>query len=173
MSWSQAYARQALVDLETRDWLLSNPRLPESQQLHMLQMAAEKLCKAHLAARGTPAADLRTSHAFIAKPLPMIVRQYLAREVGKGSGTGWILSAIKLLARRIELLHPQVDDAGAVPANCEYPWLGPDGNAIAPGDHQFSLTLLHERAGTTLLKVMRIAIGELLDQENKNQSSEA
>lgn len=164
MSWSRAYARQAEVDLEAREVLLTNREIPECEQLHMLQMAAEKLCKAHLAAQGQPAEVLRTSHAFIAGPLPIIARQILAREAGRLPRDTWVLSAIKRLSRRIELLHPQVDDGGTVPSNCEYPWVDVHGDVIAPADYAFGFSLLHEKAGVTLLKLMRGAINELLSE---------
>jgi len=164
MSWSRAYARQAQVDLNARDLPLTDRAMPECEHLHMLQMAAEKLCKAHLAAQGQPPAVLRTSHAFIAGPLPVIARQYLAREAGRLPRQTWVLSAIKKLCRRIELLHPQVDEGGAVPSNCEYPWIDTDGAVVSPADYNFDLSLLHEKAGGTLLKIMRIAISELLEE---------
>ncbi|MCE5276441.1 MAG: hypothetical protein ABFD92_11280 [Planctomycetaceae bacterium] len=158
MSWAAAYARQAKSDLDAREQLLS---LNPCHQLHYLQMAAEKLCKAHLSSQGQPQSVLETSHAFIAGPLPVIVRQIIARDSGR-SRQGWLLTAIRKLTRQIELLHPQVDDGGRTPANCIYPWEGPGRNVIAPVDHPFGLNLLHEQAGTTLLKIMRTAIDELI-----------
>ncbi|MEW6249344.1 MAG: hypothetical protein AB1716_01755 [Planctomycetota bacterium] len=68
---------------------------------------------------------------------------------------------LRKLARQIELLAPAVDDAGRSPANCEYPWPSPDGRIIAPAEHAFGLGLLHEKAGATLLKILRAAITEL------------
>src|SRR5271157_4632424 len=45
-AWSRAYARQAQADLEAREALLGAPA-PACQHLHFLQMACEKIAKAH------------------------------------------------------------------------------------------------------------------------------
>jgi hypothetical protein len=164
MSWASAYARQAKSDLQAREQLLINERIPACHQLHFLQMAAEKLCKAHLSAQGQPQEVLETSHAFIAGPLPVIARQIIARDAGKLPRLTWVLGAIRKLARQIELLHPQVNDAGCVPSNCVYPWVKADGEVVAPADHPFALSLLHEKAGITLLKIMSAATDELIAQ---------
>lgn len=102
------------------------------------------------------------SHAYVAKQLPIIARQFLAREAGKLPKDTWIVAAIRKLARQIEFLAPAVDDDRRSPANCEYPWPLPDDEIIAPADHTFGLSLLHEKAGTTVLKIMHLAIDELL-----------
>ncbi len=162
MSWASAYARQAKSDLEAREHLLRNEYLPACHQLHYLQMAAEKLCKAHLSAQGQPQDVLETGHGFIAGPLPVIVRQVLARDAQKLQRDTWVLGAIRKLSRQIELLHPQINDGGRVPTNSVYPWMGPDGTIVAPRDHRFALTLLHEKAGATLLKIMLAATDELI-----------
>jgi hypothetical protein len=164
MSWSLGYAVQAKSDLLAWEKLSLHPELHECHTLHFLQMAAEKLCKAYLAAQGQPPDVLRSSHAFISGVLPIIARQILSRDAGRIANTGWMMNAIKTLARQIELLHPQVNNDGAAPANCEYPWAGPDGEVIAPAQHRFNLTLLHERAGTSLMKIMRIATDEIIQQ---------
>lgn len=162
MSWSSAYAVQAKSDLEAREQLLANPQLPECHHLHFLQMAAEKLCKAYLAKRGTLAKDLRQSHAFIAKQLPAIARYYLVKKTGCRSKEDWRINAIRILARKIELLNPAVDKT-VTPANCEYPWIGSDGTIVVPAEYnRFGLDdLLYNTAGCTLLKIMREAADDL------------
>lgn len=169
MNWDTAYAFQAKSDLDARDCLLSFQHLPECHQLHFLQMACEKLCKAHLASRGSKPEDLRSSHAFIAKPLTAIVRRSLGREAGKVDSNSWIVAAIQKLARQIELLAPSVDAGGTIPANCEYPWCLPNGDLTVPAAHRFRLNLLHEKAGTTLLKIIRSSIDELLDKSAETE----
>lgn len=169
MTWAFAYAIQARSDLEARETLLRNDKLPECHQLHFLQMACEKLCKAHLIAGGADARELQKSHAYVAKQLPIIVRLLLAREAGRLPRDTWIISAIRVLARRIELLAPSVDHGGRVPANSEYPWERPDGQIVAPARHNFEFSLLRHKAGITLLKVLRVAIDELL-QPDKSDS---
>jgi len=160
MSWVRGYARQAQSDLDARDVLARQPDLPQCHQLHFVQMACEKLAKAHLIAGGNDPHALQGSHAYIAKQLPMIANAFLAREAGRLPRDTWVIRAIRSLARRIELLAPAVDDGGRAPSNCEYPWIGPTGAVVAPRDYDFGL-LLHEKAGVTLLKIVRQAIAEL------------
>ena len=160
--WRVAYAKQALADLSAREQLLEDPDLPDCQQLHFLQMACEKLCKAYLCGQGVDPETLRGSHAYISGPLPIIARQQFAQESRKlQSGQPWVIQAIRILARKIELLAPAVNDAGRQPANCEYPWAGPDGAVCVPAEHNFALDLLHEKAGRHLLKVLYTATEEL------------
>src|SRR5262249_52791508 len=141
--WRVAYAKQAKADLEAREQLLRNPTLPDCQQLHFLQMACEKICKAYLCGQSADPATLQSSHAFIAGPLPIIARQQFARQSGHGQkDRSWMIGAIRKLARKIELLAPAVQAGGAVPANCEYPWVGPDGAVKVPAEHNFQLDLL-------------------------------
>lgn len=162
MNWQTAYALQAKSDLEARDCLLRSEDLPSCHQLHYLQMACEKLCKAHLIRKGTDPQVLRKSHAYIAKPLPTIARQILSREAGRQTKNTWVIDAIKRLARQIELLAPAVDDDKTVLENCEYPWPETTGHIVVPAQHNFKFSLLHEKAGVTLLKVVRLAIDEVL-----------
>ena len=168
MNWDKAYALQARSDLDAREHLATSNRLPECHKLHYVQMACEKLCKAYLAKRGSTPETLRKSHAYISKVLPTIVQQTLSREAGRFSKNTWIVSSIAKLARQIELLAPSVDDAGGVPANCEYPWVSQTGEITVPAQHNFGLTLLHEKAGMTLLKVLRSTIDELLSSDETN-----
>lgn len=164
MTWASAYARQAKSDMEARQQLLLNVRLPACHQLHSLQMAAEKLCKAHLSSKGQPQDVLESSHKFIAGPLPLIVKQRLAKDAGKMPPQPWVLRAVRKLARQIELLHPQVDDGGTVPANCVYPWEDQKKQVHSPVDHDFSIDLLYQKAGITVLKAMIEAADELIEE---------
>jgi len=157
--WRVGFAKQARADLAARDVLLRESTLPACQQLNFLQMACEKVCKAHLCHHGSDPADLQHSHAYIEKPLPVIVRQQLGnRAVGRHS---WIVPAIRAIARRIELLAPAVDADGTHPANCEYPWMGPGNRVIVPAEHRFAIDL-SGTAGRTLLKVITAAVAELV-----------
>jgi hypothetical protein len=73
----------------------------------------------------------------------------------------WIVDAIRPLARQIELLSPAVKAGGRSPQNCEYPWVAADGSITAPADHRFEFSILFEKAGVTLLKIVRQAALEL------------
>lgn len=160
--WRVAYAKQAIADLRTREKLLEHPDLPDCQQLHFLQMACEKLCKAYLCGQGVDPETLRSSHAYISGPLPIIARQQFAQEARKvQTDRTWVIQALRALPRKIELLAPAVHDGGRQPANCEYPWVGPDAAVRVPCEHNFGLDLLHEKAGRHLLKILYTAAEEL------------
>ena len=119
MRWSVAFALQAKADLDARDWLLRNRQLPRCHELHFLQMACEKICKAHLMAR--PGADplaLQQSHAYITKNLPLIARQSLARQSGRNERRSHVIESIRALAVQIERLAPANDAGGTAPSNC-------------------------------------------------------
>lgn len=162
MNWVQAYARQAQADLDARETLAADPTLSPCHALQCLQMAAEKLCKASMIAAGSDPADMQRSHAYVAKHLPTIVRHYMSRDAGRLSRENWIVEAIRPLARKIELLAPAVKGGGRSPENCEYPWVGADGiSVIAPADHRFDFSILFEKSGITLLKIMRQAAIDL------------
>jgi hypothetical protein len=161
--WRIGYAKQARADLRGREKLLEHRSLPDCQQLHFLQMACEKICKAYLCGQGTDPRSLQSSHAYVASVLPIIVRQQFAERAGKNQkDQSWMISAIRKLARRIELLAPAVDDGGWHPANCEYPWIGTDGSVRVPAEHNFQLDLLHEKAGRHLVKALYVAVDDLI-----------
>ncbi len=101
--WRVAFAKQALADLKARDKLLEGPDLPDCGQLHFLQMACEKLCKAYLCGQGVEPSTLQSSHAYIARTLPIIARQQFAVQVGRrANDRSWMIRAIRSLSRKIE-----------------------------------------------------------------------
>lgn len=159
MDWSQAFARQACSDFEVWDRLLQEDDLPQCHRLHYLQMAMEKAAKAHLVAVGSDAGPLQSSHAYIAKVVPIIVRDGLGRTPGGNSP--WVVAAVRHLSRKIELLAPAVTDGGVVPSNCEYPWRDTVGQIIAPADHDFGIDLHGDKAAKTMIKEVRVRAREL------------
>jgi hypothetical protein len=160
-TWPRAFAEQAASDLDARDWLLQKQQLPRCHELHFLQMACEKLCKAHLMTRpGADPLSLQKSHAYIAKNLPVIAREYFARRL-QSAPKGHLDRSIRAIAERIERLAPANDAGGTAPSNCEYPWIGPAGQIIVPAAHHFDLTLLYEKSGVTLLKLLRVTARQL------------
>jgi hypothetical protein len=162
-------ARDTLLpaaDLATRVALLSAKDLPVCQQLHFLQMACEKLSKAHLCWGGSPPADIQSSHAYSAKAIPLIAIQLLGRGLVPGeTPREGLVKQIRDLAREVELLAPSVDDGGRRPDNCEYPWEDDQGKLVVPADHAFSkLGQLHRHpAAGTFLKIIKVAVQELAD----------
>lgn len=155
--WAQAYGRQARADFELFARLLGTDEVCQCHRLQLLQMACEKLCKAHLCKSGSEPEKLQQSHAYIARNLPIILRQYLARRA-RGLRSH-LMRHYRHLAREIELLAPSVDDAGRRLDNCEYPWeVAPD--AIrTPSEHQFAnLNLLTTPDGRSFLKYLEHAV---------------
>lgn len=169
-NWSIAFAKQALADFESWQVLSqlkhdTDRSVPQSQALHFLQMACEKLAKAHLCRR--PKAnpfEYQASHAYIAGTLPTIVEHTLQKRLPNAS-IALIRQRRKQaqhLFREIELLHPQVDDNGQRPDNCEYPWSDDSGSVRVPAEHRFeALRLADKQGGPELLKIVEDAIRSL------------
>ncbi len=161
--WGRAFAVQAKADFQTYNCLQGGRKVPMCHKLHFLQMACEKLCKAHLCKAESDPVALQPSHRYIGKPLPIVVKQQLARLDRKAVGKdGYPMNEIRHLAREIELLSPAVDDNGKRPDNCEYPWQVGPGEIRTPREHQFpNLNLLTAPSGRTLLKCVWQAIADL------------
>jgi hypothetical protein len=161
--WSACYARQADADFRTFETLQKQP-VPECHRLLFLQMACEKLVKAHLCGPGgTDPSTVQTSHAYIAGTLPVVLRQQAASENYGGKHARATLTAARHLAQEIELLTPSVDRDGQRPDNCEYPWEDSGGALHTPLEWSFSPSqLLLQPAGRTILKLIRGAIDRLL-----------
>lgn len=160
--WVRAYARQSQADLEAWHSLAREPSLAECQRLQFLQMACEKLVKAHLCHAGSDPQTLQTSHAYVAKNLPIIVRQLVTAGV-RVKNPDWLLVHVKHLAQEIELLAPAVRRGGQRPDNCEYPWPDDRGSIRSPLDWSFApARLLLAPAGKTLLKLIRVALDRLI-----------
>jgi len=166
--WGRAFAKQARADFDTWNALQLYVKLPPEarplprcQKLHFLQMACEKLAKAHLLKGGSRVSDLKQSHAYIAKHLPTIVRQQMIQEGENERVANSIRDQCKRLAREIELLSPSVDDGSRREDNCEYPWV--HGAALyVPAEWAFAnLNLLTEPNGRNILKRIRQAIEHL------------
>jgi hypothetical protein len=164
-AWSRSYALQALVDLDARDALVFT-RIPACQHLHFLQMACEKIAKAHRCLGGAEPKTLMHSHGFAAKVLRQIARELLRRSAFAGGlevAHSGVEAMVRQVAREVDLLAPAVDDSGRRPDNCEYPWEDASGVLHVPAEHTFgSLQMLHNhRAGTTFLKIVSLAAAEL------------
>lgn len=160
--WAKAYARQAGADFATREFLEGKDFVPACHKLMFLQMACEKLTKAHLCAAESDPIKLQSSHAYTAKNLPIVIRQQIQFSRVNPKGARWIQKQFKHLAHEIEVLAPAVDRAGQRPDNCEYPWEDRSGQLHLPLEWDFAATnLLTARAGRTFLKLVREAIKRL------------
>lgn len=161
--WAIAYARQAQADFATYENFRPDEKIPECHKLLFLQMSCEKLVKAHLCTAGTSPGDLQGSHAYIAKTLPIVIRQQIGLSELNPNSAGWVYSHAKHLAREIELLAPAVKRGGQRPDNCEYPWDDGSGVVRIPLDWAFHPSkLLTAPAGRTFLKLIKDAIGRVL-----------
>lgn len=125
-------------------------------------MAWEKLGKAHLIQTGVSPTILKTSHGYVAKPLPVIIKQEIGYLKQRQQSMGRLMTHVKHLAREIELLNPAVQRGGRRQDNCEYPWETPK-RVRSPLDHSFVLSgLIVAPAGRAFLKLLRSAIDRSL-----------
>ncbi len=162
-AWAVGYARQARADFRTFEKLQAMP-VPECQKLQFLQMACEKLVKAHLCAGRADPADLQTSHAYVAGTLPVVLRQQAAFLNFGGAAARTTLQRSKLLSSEIEALAPAVTRDGRRPDNCEYPWEDAGAELHVPLDWTFNPSeLLVQHAGRTALKLIVGAIDRLVE----------
>ncbi len=142
--------------MKTWTALQGSADVAECHRLLFLQMACEKLCKAHLILGGTPPINLQSSHGYVAKPLPVVIRDQLVFLRRNLNGMGGVMVLIRHLAREIEVLNPAVNRAGQRPDNCEYPWEDDRAVLHSPLDSTFTPSqLLLAPAGRTFLKLLR------------------
>jgi hypothetical protein len=162
-AWAVGYARQAQADFQTFEKLQSMP-IPECQRLQFLQLACEKLVKAHLCAGRANPADLQASHAYVAGTLPVVLRQQARFINYDGAAARVTLRRARLLASEIDVLAPAVTRNGLRPDNCEYPWEDAGAHLHVPLDWTFTPSeLLIQHAGRTVLKLILGAIDRLLE----------
>jgi hypothetical protein len=161
-AWAHAYARQADADFQTFE-RLQPLAVPACHKRQFLQMACEKLVKSHLCGQGTDPVTVQASHAYIARTLPIVLREQALFVKFVGAPARKALKHAKQLCHEIELLAPAVKRGGKRPDNCEYPWTDEDGNLHVPLDWTFypgQLLLLP--AGFAFLKLLRRAIDRCL-----------
>jgi len=160
--WAKDFARQADADFQTFE-KMQTLDVPECHKLQFLQMACEKLVKAHLCGRGTDPATLQTSHGYVAKNLPLVLQQQAASVSLRGGKAKEALNHAHRLAREIELLAPAVKRGGQRLDNCEYPWEDDARILHVPLDWSFQASqLIVMPPGRTILKLIRGAIDRLL-----------
>ncbi len=165
--WSQGYAVQAAADWECWQLLKSRGEIPECQALHFLQMACEKLVKAHLFDSGGDNPDrLRSEHAVIRKHLKTIVACTINRvspTLGKSRRGRELTQFANQLAAEIEVLSPNCKGTGGQRAdNCEYPW--DDGLRLRiPARHHFDVMARFNNnwQANEFQKLVKVAIDDL------------
>ena len=155
----RAYARQAAADFARFQALQPDRAAPDCHKLQFLQMACEKLVKAHLCTEGTDPAAVQTSHAYVAGKLPLALRETAVGLSFTGPQARTVLQHARHLVQEIELLAPAVKRGGVRPDNCEYPWEDAAGVVRVPLDWLFYPSqLLLTPTGRTILKLLRAAI---------------
>ena len=163
--WARSYARQADKDLKAWELYEKHPEVvaAECHKLLLLQMACEKLCKAHRIQSGTPPDSVQSSHAVIAHSLPSVIKAQLVYLNRAAREMKWVMDHVRPLAGEIELLNPAVKANGQRPDNCEYPWES-GGKIVSPLDWTFHPShLVTVQAGRTFLKLLRGAIDRILE----------
>ncbi|MGF1578168.1 MAG: hypothetical protein ACFCD0_02265 [Gemmataceae bacterium] len=166
LEWSHGFARQAYADFQTWQILANMRNIPECHKLLFLQMACEKLCKAHLMATGTDPAIVQTSHGYVAKPLPEIIKHELALAGKKASSQTGLVTSARHFANEIEALHPSIDRGCQRPDNCEYPWDDDQQVLRSPLDWTFAPSRLAEMPfGRQIVKLIWQAILRLLPEQ--------
>lgn len=153
--WARSYARQALSDLRARETLV-RANAEKCHRLHFLQMAAEKACKAYLTVKNGHN-NVRKSHAYVARNLPIIARQFYAVINPDRKQARRQVSEIKQLAHEIEVLAPACDDGDVRRDNSEYPWEDEKGNIYTPCEYSFPNIDDGSRAIVGLIKLIRTA----------------
>ena len=163
--WSNAYARQAKADFMTYQALESlrseavlGWSIPICHKLQFLQMACEKLAKAHLCTRGTAPASLQASHAYISKVLPVVIRQEMVAVNFRGKSAKNLGSFAATSCARNLVASPSVRRGGQRPDNCEYPCEDIDGRDTSLSLGSFcSAQLIAQPAGRSMLKLIQSA----------------
>lgn len=153
--WARGYARQALSDLRAREALIREGA-EKCHRLHFLQMAAEKACKAHLVIENGQD-NVRRSHAYIAKILPIIARHFYALSNTNAKIQRWEIEQIRKVAREIELLAPACDDGDTREDNSEYPWRDASGKIRVPCEYTFPQIDDGSRSIVRLIKLISSA----------------
>ena len=153
--WARAFALQALSDLRARD-ILSAGVSDRCHTLHYLQMATEKVCKAHLHAQGK---NVRQSHRQIVGVLERIARREISGTSKSFAYSSWFMQAVAHFADEIEALAPAVRTGGRE-ANCEYPWEDSHGRVHTPCLHKFSRIDENDRTVKRIVTLIRSAAEE-------------
>jgi hypothetical protein len=154
--WAQAYAKQALSDLNARE-RLAEAGVHKCHRLHFLQMAAEKVCKAYLTTQNGHE-NVRKSHAYVERNLPIIARSFYAISTTTNNQiTRWEISEIRRISREIQVLAPACDDGGTREDNSEYPWKDGNGSVRTPCEYAFPNLDDGSRAIVRLIRLIRAA----------------
>lgn len=161
VDWARAFALQALSDLNVREVLVS-ANAEKCHRLHFLQMAAEKICKAHvIMVDGYD--SLKKTHAYVKAVLPVIARQFYAHENSHDQIAKWEIKKIKSLAGQVELLCPACHAGKSREDNSGYPWLDAQGTVQIPCQYNFPGIDDGSRDIVRLIRLIRTAAKSYTD----------
>lgn len=156
--WANAYLEQARSDWDTYKVITKNT-CATCQELHYLQMTAEKLGKAVLLTVNSNSLDrVKKSHKTFTSFLRVAARNPRLRKEAQMNARQLQESIKEMLpvAYEIERLAPSLANDGP---NAEYPWKNPTGQVIAPAACTFSVTKeLRGVKGRKLLKLIAIIL---------------
>jgi hypothetical protein len=164
--WALAYARQAAADFRAWELYEQHPEAvaAECHKLLFLQMACEKLCKAHLIRTGAEPEDVRRKHGSIGKHLRTIIREQIIHTGQDPRKVRGLLTLVGHLAEEIEVLNPAMKRGERRPDNCEHPWEAGD-RVISPLDWPFHpLRLVTARGGPTFIKLLKGSIERIIKE---------
>ncbi len=138
MTWSDAFHRQALSDLEVYRYIsLPTSKVAFCHRLHYLQMASEKLVKSYLSLGFNQAP--KKSHAGLSIFLKTLQSNpNIRNRLGFADRHSQFSSHIRQLvpvAQAIERLAPCLANENDV--NAEYPWRSVDGTVVYPANYGF------------------------------------
>jgi hypothetical protein len=104
--WAVGYARQAGADFATYQLLQreSRSQIPQCHKLHFLQMACEKLVKAHLIKGGADPKSLQSSHAYVEGTLPVVIRHQLILLGNPTHDSAGIMKHAHQISKEIDML---------------------------------------------------------------------
>jgi hypothetical protein len=173
-AWAFGFAKQAVSDIRAREALIAARIEHRCHELHFLQMAAEKLCKASiLLDEILPVEKVQASHAYVGKHLPMLLmRAYemkFPRARRNRAALNKLLKMFRHLAREVELLAPAVDQAGKRPDNVEYPWVAGEA-VLAPCEYGFPALNLVKHPGPLFVQLLLQACALLLKDLGPTES---
>ena len=130
--------RQADADFTAFEFVQNLP-LPTCHKLHFLQMACEKLVKAHLCGVGTEPRTLQSSHAYVADTLPVVLRQQAVFVRFTGRNAKEVLARANSLLRRSTFLLRRLIAGEDAETIASIPWEDSRRGMRTPLDWTFNL----------------------------------
>jgi hypothetical protein len=130
-SWSTAFRKQAQSDFELYLLINKDPKVPMCHHLHYLQMALEKIAKAHY--HGKPP----QSHYKVVDYMLQKIGEtdLLAKRYGWTSKTQF-KNAVARIRPMLDLLQSLVPQQDEEKVNAEYPWRGSEG-VVVPCEYDY------------------------------------